>query len=109
MIIALLTSPELLASAWIQSNPNDYQPFLLDYPDLKTYCQHNIEASNCEIDHVAMNALTEAIVKPAGFGLEVLYLDRSAGAEINTHRVDPTSPEGYPLANAPTMRLLYRP
>jgi ubiquitin thioesterase protein OTUB1 len=107
--MAIITYFKLLASAWIQSNPNDYQPFLLDYPDLKTYCQHNIEASNCEIDHVAMNALTEAIVKPAGFGLEVLYLDRSAGAEINTHRVDPTSPEGYPLANAPTMRLLYRP
>ena len=109
-MFALLTSVELLASAWIQSNPNDYQPFVLEYPDLKTYCQHNIEASNCEIDHVAMAALADAIVKPAGFGLEVLYLDRSPGAEItNTYRVDPTGPDGYPLANAPTMRLLYRP
>lgn len=82
----------------------------MEYSDLKTYCQHNVEASNCEIDHVAMTALAEVLVKPPGFGLEVLYLDRSPGTEINnTLRIEPTGHDGFPEANAPTMRLLYRP
>lgn len=106
----MLTIAQLIASAWIQSHPNDYQPFLFDYSDVKTYCSQNIDAAQCEMDSVAMSALGEAVVKPAGLGLEVLYLDRSAGTEINnTIRVEPTSPEGFPLPSAPTMRLLYRP
>jgi ubiquitin thioesterase protein OTUB1 len=105
-----LTCAQLLASAWIQSHPDDFLPFLLDFPNLKIYCQHNIEPANCEIDHPAMAALAEAVVKPAGLGLEVLYLDRSPGEEINnTFRIEPQGHDGFPLANAPTMRLLYRP
>jgi ubiquitin thioesterase protein OTUB1 len=105
-----LTTFQLLASAWIQSHQDDFAPFLLDYPDVKSYCRDNIEAANCEIDNVGMAALGEIIVKPAGFGLEVMYLDRSPGDEINqTYRLEPTSPEGFPLHGAPTLRLLYRP
>jgi ubiquitin thioesterase protein OTUB1 len=83
---------------------------MLDYPSLKQYCEVNIEAANCEIDHIAMVALAETVVKPACFGLEVLYLDRSPGIEINnTFRVEPSSLDGFALPNAPVMRLLYRP
>jgi ubiquitin thioesterase protein OTUB1 len=104
----LLTLCQLLASAWIQSHPGDFEPFL-NMP-LKTYVSHHIEAANCEIDNVAVVALAEAIVKPAGFGLQIMYLDRSPGEEINnTYRAEPTGHDGLPLQNPPTMRLLYRP
>ncbi|KAH7127123.1 peptidase C65 Otubain-domain-containing protein [Dendryphion nanum] len=108
--MSIITYFKLLTSAWIQANPADFQPFLLDYGNIQKYCQDNIEIASAEIDHVAMAALAEALVKPAGFGLEVLYLDRSPGSEINNnYRVDPINYEGFPAPDAPIMRLLYRP
>ncbi|KAF2022331.1 cysteine proteinase [Aaosphaeria arxii CBS 175.79] len=108
--MSIITYFKLLASAWIQSNPDDFVGFLLDCPDIKTYCQQNIEAAGCEIENVSMAALAEVLVKPAGFGLEVLYLDRSPGSEINnTFCIEPTNQDGVPVQNAPILRLLYRP
>ncbi|KAF2273646.1 cysteine proteinase [Westerdykella ornata] len=108
--MAIVTHFKLLASAWIQAHPDDYLPFVLDYPDLKSYCEENFERAVCEIDHVGVAALSEAVVKPAGFALEVLYLDRSPGDEINhTYRAEPLAQEGFPITNPPTLRLLYRP
>ncbi|KAF2270788.1 cysteine proteinase [Lojkania enalia] len=105
--MAIITYFKLLASAWMQSHPNDFQPFL-EVP-VKTYCQLNIEPAQCEIDHYAIAALVEAVTKPAGLALEILYLDRSPGEEIDTHHFQPTGPDGLVQQNAPTMRLLYRP
>lgn len=104
------SSVQCLASAWIQSHPNDYLPFVPQYSDLKSYCAAHIDLAAAEIDHVAMAALGEVLVKPAGLCLEVLYLDRSPGEEINnTYRVGPPGLDEFALANTPTMRLLYRP
>ncbi|KAF2467200.1 cysteine proteinase [Lindgomyces ingoldianus] len=107
--MAIITYLKLLASAWMQSNPNDFAPFLEFNQDLKSYCSMNIEAAQCEIDHLGIAALAEAVIKPAGFALEVLYLDRSPGEEINTYRYEPTGHDGLPLKNPQTLRLLYRP
>jgi ubiquitin thioesterase protein OTUB1 len=93
-----------LASAWIQVHPNDYIPFISGYPDLKSYCTDNIEKANCEIDHVGAAALADVVVKPAGFGIDIMYLDRSAVDEVNhTLKIEPSDP------TAPTLWLLYRP
>jgi hypothetical protein len=102
MMQAWLTVPQLLASAYIQTHPNDYEPFLLGQT-IRDYCVQ-VEAAQCEIDHVGVSALADCLIKPAGFALEVSYLDRSDGPEINTHRFETT--EGL---RTPTMRLLYRP
>lgn len=54
-----------------------------------------------------MNACIEAILKPAGISVEVAYLDRSPGEQMNTFHW-----QGDPLngrAGFPTVRLLYRP
>lgn len=51
----------------------------------------------------------ELLAKPAGIAVEVLYLDRSAGEEVNTYRFDPMDANGIALTDAPTFRLLYRP
>jgi ubiquitin thioesterase protein OTUB1 len=104
----LITFLQLLTSAWIQTHANDFQPFLLDQ-DIREYCATQIEPSICEIDHVGMAALAEVLVKPAGLALEVLYLDRSPGEEINTYRIDPLGHDGIPIPDPPTLRLLYRP
>jgi ubiquitin thioesterase protein OTUB1 len=78
--------------------------------DLKGYCSLNIEPSLCEIDYVAVGALSAALIKPAGFGFEVMYLDRSPGDEVNIQPFsEPTDHNGMLLSNPPTIRLLYRP
>ena len=76
--------------------------------DLKTYCSHNTEPSQCATAYVAVAALAAALIKPAGFGLEIMYLDRSPGEEVNvTQFSEPTTEQNGALL--PTIRLLYRP
>jgi ubiquitin thioesterase protein OTUB1 len=79
--------------------------------DVKAYCANNIEPAQCEADNIGVAALADALVKPAGFGLEVWYLDRSPGEEINrSYYAEPTDPtHGGPIPHAPMLRLLYRP
>lgn len=57
-----------------------------------------------EIDHIGLSALKDVLLSPAFLALEVSYLDRSYGDEVNLHRFDPIN--GYTAA---TVRLLYRP
>ncbi len=56
-----------------------------------------------------MVALVDALVKPVDFAVEISYLDRSPGEEVNMYRIDPVGPNGIPLPNPITIRLLYRP
>jgi ubiquitin thioesterase protein OTUB1 len=78
--------------------------------DVKAYCANNIEPSQCEADNIGVAALADALVKPAGFGLEVWYLDRSPGEEINrSYYAEPTTANHMPIPHAPMLRLLYRP
>ena len=78
--------------------------------DVKAYCANNIDPAQCEADNVGVAALAEALIKPAGFGLEVWYLDRSPGEEINlSYCAEPTDHNHTSIPNAPMLRLLYRP
>jgi ubiquitin thioesterase protein OTUB1 len=78
--------------------------------DVKAYCGNHIEPTQCEADNIGIHALADALIKPAGFGLEVWYLDRSAGEEINcSFHAEPTDHQGMPIPNAHMLRLLYRP
>lgn len=78
--------------------------------DVKAYCANNIEPAQCEIDHIGVAALADALVKPAGFGLEVWYLDRSPGEEINrSYFSEPVDHNNMSIPGAPMLRLLYRP
>ncbi|KAF4541373.1 Peptidase C65 [Lasiodiplodia theobromae] len=98
----------LLTSAWIQTHPQDFEPFLLGQ-DLQQYCRSHVEAGNCEIEHVTLTALFQVLLKPAGFALEILYLDRSAGEEGDMYHFEATTHDGVPIMDPPTVRLLYRP
>lgn len=100
---------QLLASAWVQTHGDDFRHFV-PMGDVKAYCANNIEPTNCEADNIGIAALADALIKPAGFGLEVWYLDRSPGDEINrSYFAEPTDHQGMPLQNAHMLRLLYRP
>jgi ubiquitin thioesterase protein OTUB1 len=107
--MAIITYFKLLASAWVQSHADDYGHFV-PMGDVKAYCANNIEPSQCEADNIGVAALADALVKPAGFGLEVWYLDRSPGEEINrSYYAEPTTANHMPIPHAPMLRLLYRP
>jgi ubiquitin thioesterase protein OTUB1 len=56
-----------------------------------------------------MSALVDVLVKPAGIAVEILYLDRTPGEEVNTYRFDPVDHNNEQLPTPPTFRLLYRP
>ncbi|KAF2433008.1 cysteine proteinase [Tothia fuscella] len=105
--MSIITYLKLLTSAWIQKHPDLYQPFI-NQP-VQSYCRSHIEPSVCEIEHVGMNALVDVLVKPAGIAVEILYLDRTPGDEVNTYRFDPVDHHNEPLPAPPTLRLLYRP
>ncbi|KAF1982881.1 cysteine proteinase [Aulographum hederae CBS 113979] len=106
--MSIITHIKLLTSAWIQTHPEQFAPYVVPQT-IQEYCQRSIEAANCEIENVGLSALADVLVKPAGFAVEVLYLDRSPGEEVNTYRFDLTDQHGTVLPASHTLRLLYRP
>ncbi len=93
----------------MKSNAEMYEPFSPDV-SIDDYCASQVEPYQVEIDHLGMNALIDALIKPAGFAVDIVYLDRSAGQEANTIRFELQTADGLPMfPDAPTMRLLYRP
>ncbi len=63
-----------------------------------------------EIDALGVALLADVLLKPAGLGLEIAYLDSHPSPEINTYR---WLPDGADLENAtgrwPVICLVYRP
>lgn len=92
----------------MKTRPDYYQPFL-DRP-VKVFCETQIEPYGIEIEHVGLMALIDCLILPAGLAVEVFYLDRSDGDEVNVHRFEDMETEGMitPI-DAPVLRLLYRP
>lgn len=82
-------------------NPHRYQAFL-PLP-LDQYCATQVETVRTEIDEVGLQALVDCVIEGAGFGVEILYLDRSEGEAVTPHQLSPNRP------NIATIRLLYRP
>ncbi len=86
-----------------------YQDFLLG-ETIQQYCERHIDPYQVEMDHIGLNALIDSVIKPAGISVDILYLDRSEGEEVNTINFpieDPNRLNGF-LAT-PSIRLLYRP
>ncbi|KAH8897568.1 cysteine proteinase, partial [Thozetella sp. PMI_491] len=98
----------LLASSQFKSNIGTYEPFLASgTPD--KYITSTLECPDIEIDHLGLVLLASVLIKPAGFVLEVAYLDRSPGAQANTYRF-PEDANGQDAASlGPIIYLLYRP
>lgn len=70
---------------------------------LNQYCSSRIDPVKTEIDEVGLQALIDGVIEGSGFGVEILYLDRSEGDVVTPHQLSSNSPGGA------TIRLLYRP
>jgi len=92
----------------MKMNPHIYADFL-EGVDVTTYVLQNIEPSQIELDHLGLQGLATSVINAAGIAIEVLYLDRSEGEEVNTHQLPVLDIGGNPIIGAPTIRLLYRP
>ncbi|KAI5806904.1 peptidase C65 Otubain-domain-containing protein [Geopyxis carbonaria] len=105
---SIITHMKLLTSAWMKSSPESYMPFL-EMKTVQEYCSTHIEPYSVEIDHVGLMALIDCLILPAGIAVEIYYLDRSAGDEVNVHRFEKLEGEEMTPPDAPVLRLLYRP
>lgn len=98
----------LLAASTLKGRPDIYQGFIPD-GSVENYCR-DLMAVNAEIDHLGMTLLIDALVKPVGIAVEIVYLDRSEGTEVNTHIFQQTDQNGVPINPAgPMIHILYRP
>ena len=89
----------------MQTRPQEYAPWLLGQT-VEEFCNASVLPIGSEIDNVGLSALKDVFLSPAGITLEVLYLDRSEGSEVNMHRFSPVNHDGFDIG---TVRLLYRP
>jgi ubiquitin thioesterase protein OTUB1 len=100
----------LLASSWVKGYPSSYQGFIPDNLGVDGYRKEWIEPPNSEIDHLGMTLLIDVLLKPIGFAVEIVYLDRSEGSQVNTHLIQSEDANGVPTdPSGPIIHLLYRP
>lgn len=101
--MGLLYHFRILAGSWLKGNRDQYDAWCVDGVD--AYVHSVIDPIDREIEELGVTLLVEVLLKPVGFTLEIAYLDRSAGTEVNTHRF----PESTASSGGPFMHLLYRP
>ncbi|KAL2256068.1 hypothetical protein VTK26DRAFT_2238 [Humicola hyalothermophila] len=106
---AIMYHFRLLASAFLKGNRETYGAFVTTDSGVDGYCQTVLERHSVEIDHLGVTLLTSILLKPAGFVLEIAYLDRSPGSEVNTYRFPEEANDRHPSELGPVIHLLYRP
>ncbi|KAL2161035.1 hypothetical protein VTH06DRAFT_8748 [Thermothelomyces fergusii] len=100
----------MLASSYLKGNRETYGAFITgDYAGVDGYCASVLERHNVELDHVGLTLLVNVLLKDAGFVLEVAYLDRSPGSEVNTYRFPEEANGRLSSELGPIIHLLYRP
>ncbi|OHW93960.1 ubiquitin thiolesterase [Colletotrichum incanum] len=105
---AIIYHLRLLASSWLKGNPESYEPFIPAETGIAGYCGE-LERPNREIEHLGITLLAQVLLKPVNFVLEIAYLDRSPGSQVNIYRF-PDEANGQDPANlGPIIYLLYRP
>ncbi|OTA97558.1 hypothetical protein M434DRAFT_18966 [Hypoxylon sp. CO27-5] len=97
----------LLASSWLKGNYAQYEPWIAG--GVESYIEDTIMPTDREIDHVGVVLLYDVLLKPANIVLEIAYLDRSEGAEVNVHRMPEEANGQDPATLGPMIYLLYRP
>lgn len=100
----------LLAATYLKANADTYDPFVPDGQGVQSYCSQSIELVNREIEHLGIVALVNVLLKPAGLVLEIAYLDRSPGSQVNHHRfTDEADGQETSSPGEGVIYLLYRP
>ncbi|TDZ74957.1 Ubiquitin thioesterase OTUB1 [Colletotrichum trifolii] len=105
---AIIYHLRLLASSWLKGNAELYAPFIPAETGIPGYCAE-IERPNREIENLGIVLLVQILLKPINFVLEIAYLDRSPGSQVNIYRF-PDEANGQDPSNlGPIIYLLYRP
>ncbi|CAG8974807.1 hypothetical protein HYALB_00000420 [Hymenoscyphus albidus] len=100
----------LLASSWLKANPTEYQDFIQEEDGVEGYIKNWLVPVDREIDHLGMTLLIDILLKPVNFAVEIVYLDRSEGTQVNSHIIQVRDANGDPTnAGGPMIHLLYRP
>jgi len=107
---AIVYHLRLLASSWLKGSPESYQGFILDGQGVVGYSKNVLEPTNQEIDHLGMTLLIDILLKPIRIAVEIVYLDRSQGTQVNSHIIQEKDSNGVPTnPGGPMIHLLYRP
>ena len=104
---AIIYHLRLLAASWLKGHP-DLEPFTQEL-GLSGYCSEWLERPNKEIDNLGIVLLSNVLLKDAGFVLEIAYLDRSPGSQVNLYRFPAEANDQDQAVLGPMMHLLYRP
>ncbi|EXU99064.1 peptidase C65 family protein (Otubain) [Metarhizium robertsii] len=99
----------LLAATFLKANAETYAPFIPGGQGVDEYCSHNIEVVNREIEHLGIVALANILLKPVNFVLEIAYLDRSTGSQVNQYRFPEEANDKDVSSLGTFIYLLYRP
>lgn len=99
----------LLAATFLKANAETYEPFIPGGQSVNEYCGQNIEIVNREIEQLGIMALVGVLLKPVNLVLEIAYLDRSAGSQVNQYRFPEEANGKDVLTLGPIIHLLYRP
>jgi ubiquitin thioesterase protein OTUB1 len=108
--MSIIASFKSYTCGWIRKFQDNYTPYM-EVP-LDDYLNTQIQATKGEIDHLALTALGDWLCKPIGFGIEVLYLDRSSSlnpSDIDKYFFGYIDNEALIPEGTPTLSLLYRP
>ncbi|KAL8925588.1 MAG: hypothetical protein Q9172_002158 [Xanthocarpia lactea] len=106
---AIIMHFRLVTSAWLKTHADSYVHFT-ENQSIEDYCSSHIEPHAVEIEHLGLQACIDAVLKPAGIAVQVLYLDLSPGEQVNQidWPAEPSTANG-PYMGMSTIRLLYRP
>lgn len=102
IILVVLTFLQLMTSAWMQLNRERYEAFL-PMP-IEQYCSRTVDTVRTEIDEIGLQALVDGVIAASGFDVQILYLDRSQGDQVNAHQLTPQRTDSLGV-----IKLLYRP
>jgi ubiquitin thioesterase protein OTUB1 len=97
----------LLACARLKGHSSEYESWLVG--SVQDYLDGTVMPVNQEIDHICVALVRDILLAPANIVLEIAYLDRSQGDEVNVHRFHEGATGQGSSASALTIYLLYRP
>jgi ubiquitin thioesterase protein OTUB1 len=106
---AIIYHLRLLASTWLKANASLYEPFIPDGLGISGYCASYIERLDREIEHLVITLLASVLLEPVNFVLEIAYLDRSPGTQVNVYRFPESANGRDSSVLGPIIYLLYRP
>ena len=106
---AIIYHLRLLAASWLKGDPALYEPFIPNGLGVTGYCSDVIERPDCEIEQLGVMLLVNVLLKPVGFALEIAYLDRSPGSQVNVYRFPDDAAPGTARDGEPVIYLLFRP